>query len=80
MGSNKRLIFNQPAKPCKFMTNRECYLEYSQCEHCTRNPHRFDGRPITKGQVIFLKEYGYSEEELLTWDFNKASETIDRLK
>ena len=80
MSNNHRLTFIQPSKPCKFHSNKSCYLDYTKCENCTRNPHRFDGRPITKGQILFLSRFGYNPDELSTWDFNKASSTIESLK
>lgn len=74
-----------PDKLCKYIAEntKECFNDDpnpDKCKNCSKNPHRFDDRPITKGQIIFLTSKGYTEEEISSWSFNKAGEEIRRYK
>lgn len=69
-----------PSVICKFDSFRECFVEDKDCDHCSRNPNRFDNRTITKGQMIFLVGKGYNENEISMWDFKRACKEIDNIK
>lgn len=66
--------------PCKYNVNKECVAEIKDCRACSKNDRRFEGRSITKGQIIFLESKGYKKEEIESWEYIKACREISRLK
>lgn len=65
----------------------ECniYSNYIKCSKdpeymCTKNPHRFDSRLITEGQIKCLVSLGCSREDVLEYDYLTACKTISKLK
>lgn len=74
-----------PDMICKYLKDgvRACYNDDrspNKCDTCSKNPHRFDNRPVTKGQIIFLTSKGYSEAEISNWDYLRAGEEIRKYK
>lgn len=81
----KNSLYPQPEKLCKYgvKDNRECFNQdgsINKCATCSKNPHRFEGRTITKGQIIFLTSIGYDEKEISNWDYKRACREIQQIK
>jgi hypothetical protein len=69
---------------CKYDFTKTCGISFEKnCTnggYCSKDPNRFEGKAITKGQSIFLIERGYKEEELLNLSQEEAGEEIRRIK
>lgn len=67
---------------CKYNSSKQCSSEFSclRGNYCSSNPNRFNGRDITKGQIKFLIEHGFSIEQIEDLDFKSAVEKINALK
>lgn len=82
----KTVIFVAPEKICKYHIKEYtgCYNfdnNPDRCKECSHNPYKYDGKPMTKGQFIFLTSNGYfTEEEIKDWDFKRAYQEISKLK
>lgn len=83
---NRKAVYEWPQQLCVYRANegKVCYnfnKHPDRCKDCSSNPNRFDGKKMTRGQEIFLIEGGYYKpEEIVGWDFKKASEVINKLK
>ena len=82
MRKPKSVSFNiVPEYPCKFNFNKNCYnIEHPDCENCSKNPHRFDNRKITKRQIIALVKLGHKEEDVCNWSYLDASKELSKYK
>ena len=82
---NNGILWLPPERVCKYHINEMigCYNytgDPDKCKDCSRNPNRFDNKPMTPGQKICLTQLGFTEEEIKDWDFKKASDEIGRLR
>ena len=82
MRKPKSRSFNiTPEYPCKYNCNKDCYnYTNPDCERCSKNPHRFDNREITKGQIIALVGMGFKESEVSNWTFLQAGDEIRKYR
>lgn len=69
---------------CKYDPTRMCAIyNFHSCSnggYCSHNPHRFEGKSITGGQIIFLVTRGYKREEVAHLSFEEAIDEINRVK
>lgn len=69
---------------CRYDNTRICHKESGhRCvdkEYCSKDPTRFDGRKITKGQIIYLVTHGECEEEIKSLSYLEAAKKIRRIK
>lgn len=77
-------VLDNMAVICKYDRTKICVVPYEKSCHvggyCSHDPNRFKDKDITSGQVKFLTNKGYKEEDIINLSILEAGDLIKKVK